>query len=154
MRSPNDRFVKELTLATTGFEDPGLFAVLESAAETPQRYDDLTFGLVAMEHDGTVFAYGAMEAKYSGLAPARVLGRNFFTDVAPCCNNFMVSGRSMRNPRSTSSSITSSRSRCGRRALNCGCCEARRARVNTSRSVAATDRVRRGRRDRREPRRA
>lgn len=82
MRSPDDRSVKELTLAAAGFEDPGLFAVLEHAAETPERYDDLTFGLVAMQHDGTVFAYGAVEAKYSGISPARVLGRNFFTDVA------------------------------------------------------------------------
>lgn len=98
MRSPDDRSGKELTLAAAGFEDPGLFAVLEHAAETPERYDDLTFGLVAVQHDGTVFAYGAVEAKYSGISPARVLGRNFFTDVAPCCNNFMVSGRFDEEP--------------------------------------------------------
>ena len=33
------------------------------------------------------------DAALAGLSPARVLGRHFFTAVAPCTNNFMVAQR-------------------------------------------------------------
>ena len=37
--------------------------------------------------------YSAVEARYAGLAPGSVLGRHFFTAVAPCMNNALVAGR-------------------------------------------------------------
>jgi len=63
------------------------------AALTSSEIDELSFGVVAMTHDGIVSAYNATEAKQAGMSPERVIGRHFFSDVAPCTNNFMVADR-------------------------------------------------------------
>lgn len=46
--------------------------------------DLLPFGFVTVDEEGTVEAFNAFESQLSGLQAARVLGRNFFRDVAPC----------------------------------------------------------------------
>jgi photoactive yellow protein len=74
----------------------GLFEWLEHA--TPAELDALTFGIVRMALDGTVEQYNAAEGVLSGLTPARVIGRKFFTEVAPCTNNFMVAHRFETEP--------------------------------------------------------
>jgi photoactive yellow protein len=43
--------------------------------------------------DSVVTSYNAWESRLSGLRPADVVGRHFFTGVAPCTNNFMVALR-------------------------------------------------------------
>jgi photoactive yellow protein len=40
----------------------------------------------------------AWEGQLSGLTPERVIGRQFFTSVAPCTNNFMVAHRFETEP--------------------------------------------------------
>ena len=70
---------------------PDLMNWLEAA--TPEELDALPFGLIAMAMDGTVEHYNATEAKSAGLRPERVLGRNFFTSVGPCTDNFMIAHR-------------------------------------------------------------
>jgi photoactive yellow protein len=79
-----------------GFNAPGLFDWLEAAA--PIDLDALHFGLIAMAQDGTVEHYNAWEGQLSGLTPERVVGRQFFTSVAPCTNNFMVAHRFETEP--------------------------------------------------------
>ena len=74
-----------------GFDTPGLLGWLETAAHA--EVDGLPFGVVTMAHDGTVEHYNVAEAALTGLTPERVVGRNFFTSVAPCTNNFMVAHR-------------------------------------------------------------
>jgi photoactive yellow protein len=78
------------------FEAPGLFDWLGAAP--PEGLDALSFGLVAMALDGTVQHYSAAEAELTGLRPDRVVGRNFFTDVAPCTNNHIVAQRFLDEP--------------------------------------------------------
>src|ERR1700691_1939344 len=73
-----------------------LFNWLEGAP--PADLDLLTFGVVAMTPDGKVEHYNLAEAKISGLTPERVVGRHFFTAVAPCTNNFMVAHRFETEP--------------------------------------------------------
>ncbi len=73
------------------FTDPNLFDWLSGA--TAADLDNLTFGVVGMTLDGTVESYNVVEGKLAGLTPSRVIGRNFFTSVAPCTNNFMVAER-------------------------------------------------------------
>ena len=51
---------------------------------SPQEADALPYGLIMLDRSGTVIAYNANEARLSGLEPQRVLGRNFFADIAPC----------------------------------------------------------------------
>ncbi len=73
------------------FDDPHLLAWLDAAnAET---LDTSAFGIVGMNPSAIVVNYNAFESRLSGLAPERVFGRNFFIDVAPCTNNFMVAQR-------------------------------------------------------------
>jgi photoactive yellow protein len=79
------------TKTTIAFDDPAVLEWLDAADDA--ALDEATFGVVAMNSDGNVVAYNAVESGLSGLAPAFVLGRNFFNDVAPCANNYMVAQR-------------------------------------------------------------
>lgn len=73
------------------FADPDLLASLEGVEFA--LFDALEFGLVVMDQDGKVLAYNANESRRSGLDAARVIGRNFFTDVGPCTNNHLIAER-------------------------------------------------------------
>lgn len=77
------------------FDHPDLLALLEGLPD--EALDGLTFGVIGLAPDARVERYNAFECKLSGLSPPRVLGRNFFTEVAPCTNNFMVSHRFEEN---------------------------------------------------------
>ena len=44
-----------------------------------------------MTHRGEVTAYNKAEAELSDMQAELVLGMNFFVQVAPCTNNYMVS---------------------------------------------------------------
>ena len=55
-----------------------------------QPLDDLPFGLIRLDDAHRIVAYNRFESELSGLTPAKVLGRSFFEEVAPCTNNFMV----------------------------------------------------------------
>ena len=55
--------------------------------------NSLEFGVIAMTLDGVVVRYNDCESRLAGLSPSRVLGKNFFTEVAPCTNNYLVASR-------------------------------------------------------------
>lgn len=55
--------------------------------------DGLPFGAIRLDKDGKVLSYNATEARLTGRDPKRVIGRNFFTDVAPCTNVQAFAGR-------------------------------------------------------------
>ena len=78
------------------FDSPDLPRWLESA--TDDDLDGLPFGLIALNPDASVAWYNKAEARLSGLTPGRMLGRQFFTSVAPCTNNFMVAHRFETEP--------------------------------------------------------
>jgi photoactive yellow protein len=73
------------------FADPGLIEWLETASD--EDLDGLPFGVVAMASDGIVVAYNKTESTIAGLRPEQVIGRHFFSSVAPCANNYMVAER-------------------------------------------------------------
>lgn len=73
------------------FDDSGLLDALE--AIPLDGIDEIGFGLIVMNRSGEVTGYNAAESKLSGLAAERVLGRNFFVDVGPCTNNYLVAQR-------------------------------------------------------------
>lgn len=75
------------------FDTPELQAQLDLLGGGPLKFDLLDFGLIAMDLDANVVAYNTTESKYAGIAPADVLGLNFFTDVGQCMNNYLVAGR-------------------------------------------------------------
>jgi photoactive yellow protein len=78
------------------FTDADLLDRLEAADDS--ELDSLSFGVVAMSKDGIVVSYNVAEGRLSGLTPANVLGRNFFSSVAPCTNNFLVAYRFETEP--------------------------------------------------------
>jgi len=55
--------------------------------------DTLPFGAIRLDTDGKVLSYNAAEARLTGRDPKRVIGRNFFTQVAPCTNVQAFAGR-------------------------------------------------------------
>ena len=46
--------------------------------------DALPFGLIGVDDAGTIEQYNAYESRLARLSKERVIGRNFFRDVAPC----------------------------------------------------------------------
>jgi photoactive yellow protein len=60
-------------------------ATLWRALEMPlERLDELPFGAIVIDPDGTIRAYNEYETRLSHLEREAVLGKNFFRDVAPC----------------------------------------------------------------------
>jgi photoactive yellow protein len=51
---------------------------------TQEEVDALPFGMITLDPDGVIVGYNKAEAELSGLDPQRVLGRNFFEQIAPC----------------------------------------------------------------------
>jgi len=78
------------------FEDSAGLTQLE--AMSTDKLDDLEFGVVRMRVDGEVVGYNLWESRLAGLSKERVLTRNFFSDVAPCTNNYLVAERFMNEP--------------------------------------------------------
>jgi photoactive yellow protein len=58
-----------------------------------EELDELPFGAIQLDADGTIITYNRKESEISGRARDRVLGRNFFTEVAPCTNVQQFAGR-------------------------------------------------------------
>jgi photoactive yellow protein len=46
-----------------------------------------------MDEDGRVVSYNRAESELSGLDRSQVVGQDFFTQVAPCANNYLVAQR-------------------------------------------------------------
>lgn len=66
------------------FEEPRLADAVERLP--PEVVDALSFGVVRLDPDGRVSFFSKAERKLSGYRkPA--LGREFFTEIAPCMNN-------------------------------------------------------------------
>ena len=70
------------------FENAQLLEWLETAS--PEDMNGLPFGVVRTDLQGKVTHYSRWESQFSGLESAGVVGRNFFTDVAPCSNNYLI----------------------------------------------------------------
>ena len=73
------------------FADPGLLDKLE--AVPLDGIDEFGFGLIVMDRDGDVLGYNQAESRLSGLPVPEVTGRNFFVEIGPCTNNYLVAQR-------------------------------------------------------------
>ena len=80
-------------VATWQFGDPGLLDALESGPVDRIDDLDLAFGLILMDRDGGVTGYNQAESTLSGLPVDEVVGRNFFVEVGPCTNNYLIAQR-------------------------------------------------------------
>lgn len=89
----NDMAINDISISSVAFGAPDLLARLHELRDEPERYNALPFGLVVMDLDGTVVVYNDAEARLAGISADVVIGLEFFTDVAPCTNNYLVAGR-------------------------------------------------------------
>lgn len=60
--------------------------------------DDLPYGIVGLTSAGLVEIYNASESRLAGLPAEKVLGGNFFENIAQCMNNFMIAQRFLDEP--------------------------------------------------------
>ncbi len=51
---------------------------------TAEDFDRLPIGIVEIDARGTVLSYNRAEERLAGSRRSRFLGKNFFTEVAPC----------------------------------------------------------------------
>jgi photoactive yellow protein len=56
------------------------------AGMATQDIDQLAFGAIELDRTGKILRYNAAEGQLTGRDPKAVLGKNFFTEVAPCTN--------------------------------------------------------------------
>ena len=55
--------------------------------------DKLAFGAIQLDDTGKIIQYNAAEGSITGRDPKSVIGKNFFTDVAPCTQSKEFQGR-------------------------------------------------------------
>lgn len=55
--------------------------------------NEAPFGVVRLDDDGTVEFYNRYESELSGVDPSKAVGKNFFTQLAPCSNNQLFQGQ-------------------------------------------------------------
>ncbi len=55
--------------------------------------DAQDFGIIKVDDQGIVEIYNRWESDMAGIPPDQALGKNFFTQVAPCTNNRLVYGK-------------------------------------------------------------
>ena len=60
---------------------------------TPTEVERLPFGAIQLDGDGRILTYNRAESELAGRDPKKVLGKNFFTEVAPCTNVQEFGGR-------------------------------------------------------------
>lgn len=51
------------------------------------QFDDVAFGAIQLDANGKILQYNAAEGDITGRNPDEVVGKNFFSDVAPCTNS-------------------------------------------------------------------
>ncbi len=56
------------------------------AALSPDDIDELAFGAIQLNAAGVVLSFNQTESTLTGRLKENVIGRNFFDEIAPCCN--------------------------------------------------------------------
>lgn len=72
------------------------FNLLTIDARTDQELDTLPFGVICLDEEGTILRYNLYESQFARLDRNQVLGRDFFTDVAPCTRGEVFEGQFRR----------------------------------------------------------
>jgi len=73
-------------------------ASIQELLGAPDQLDTLSFGVIGFNDASEVLIYNAVEASRAGLRQARVLGKNLFSEIAPCMNNAIVAQRFEKEP--------------------------------------------------------
>ena len=76
---------------TMEFNTQNAFEKLELMSQSDM--DMLNYGVVKMDLEGNILMYNVYERDLSGHELQDVLNKNFFLQVAPCTNNYMVANQ-------------------------------------------------------------
>ncbi len=66
------------------------------AGMTPEEIDRLPFGAIQVDREGYILLYSATEGALTSRDPETMIGKNFFTDIAPCGQTDAFYGRFRR----------------------------------------------------------
>lgn len=72
---------------------PGTFEAAHLDEVSDAALDELAFGVIALDTEGTVLRYNQYESRLARLDRNQVVGRNFFREVAPCTRTAEFEGR-------------------------------------------------------------
>jgi photoactive yellow protein len=73
--------------ATTSVLEFGKSDIENAMAKMSAReIDQLAFGAIKLDAQGNILEYNTTEGEITGRDPKSVIGKNFFTSVAPCTN--------------------------------------------------------------------
>ncbi|HEU4763843.1 MAG TPA: photoactive yellow protein [Gemmatimonadales bacterium] len=75
------------------------------ATLTPDQVDQLAFGAIQVDANGTVLSFNTTESQLTHRDKKDVVGRNFFTEVAPCTNRPEFYGRFVNEVRAQGRSV-------------------------------------------------
>jgi len=66
--------------------DPGAQTALLEAADamTPEELDTLPYGMIQLDANGRILKYNAVESRLASLPQEQAIGKQFFTEIAPC----------------------------------------------------------------------
>jgi photoactive yellow protein len=59
----------------------------------PAQLDSLPFGAIQLNHEGIILQYNDYESRFAGVDQSRAVGKNFFTEIAPCTDVKEFRGR-------------------------------------------------------------
>jgi photoactive yellow protein len=77
-------------------EEVSIDSVERLATMSIEEVDELPYGFLILDRDGRIQLYNRYESRMSRLAPERVVGRSWFSDVAPCTRVDAFQGRFRR----------------------------------------------------------
>jgi photoactive yellow protein len=78
-----DVFAKE---NLTGQNAVQAFDDTQVESQSEQELDGLPFGAIQLDAKGKILKYTDYESKLAGIAKVQAIGKQFFTEVAPCTN--------------------------------------------------------------------
>ncbi len=62
-------------------------------AMTPEELDRLPYGIIQLDEQGRIHHYNDYESQLAGVPRESAIGKNFFTEVAPCTDVQEFAGR-------------------------------------------------------------
>lgn len=78
------------TMETVAFGKTDVANVLAKMSDT--QLNKLAFGAIELDSTGKILKYNAVEGAITGRDPKAVIGKSFFTEVAPCTNRAEFKG--------------------------------------------------------------
>jgi two-component system, chemotaxis family, sensor kinase Cph1 len=86
------QFLKEIAMSSAVAEVAS-FIQRSVNSVSEKDLDSLPYGVIQVDAEGVMLRYNAFEAGLSGLSKKKVVGKNFFTQIAPCTDLQEFRGR-------------------------------------------------------------